>query len=75
MGAPGRGDDPPDQFTQTFNASVLFILISVKLTIVNLGVTKRKWSEMLKKKKEQSAVRNGFIPFYNEVKCVKVGGI
>lgn len=47
-GAPGRRDDPPDQFTQTFNAFVLFIFISVKLTLVNLGVAKRKlpWSEI-----------------------------
>lgn len=42
-GAPGSGDDPPDQFTQTFNASVLFLFISVKLTVVNLGWPKGSW--------------------------------
>lgn len=44
-GAPGSGDGPPDPFTQTFNTSVLFIFISVKLTVVNLGVAGgQRWS-------------------------------
>lgn len=33
----------PDQFTQTFNGSVLFIFISVKLTVVNPGAAVCVW--------------------------------
>lgn len=54
-GAPGRGDDPPDQFTQTFNASFLFILISVKLTVVSiLGWPKGSWHGLRLEKKRRN---------------------